>query len=278
MAHQFSLAHLSVLTTSPVEMVEIAAKTGYDFVSFRLTAVTATEHVFALQNDRAMMNEVKARLAATGVKVLDIELCRMPAEIEPETYVSVLEAAAELGARHILAQLPDANRERATDRFGRLCDLAAPYKLTVDLEYPSWTETPNLAAAAAVVRAVNRPNAGILVDTLHFDRARDSVEALRKLPPEWFHFAQVCDAPADIPTTVEGLIHTARSERNFLGEGGIDVRRILDAMPEMPYSLEIPTDTLALTVSAEERARRSIRAAEAYLDGLHGEFRQKSAA
>ena len=148
MAHQFSLAHLSVLTTSPVEMVEIAAKTGYDFVSFRLTAVTATEHVFALQSDRAMMNEVKARLAATGVKVLDIELCRMPAEIEPETYIPVLEAAAELGARHILAQLPDPNRERATDRFGRLCDLAAPYKLTVDLEYPSWPETPNTRRAS----------------------------------------------------------------------------------------------------------------------------------
>lgn len=277
MAHQFSLAHLSVLTTSPTEMVEIAAKTGYDFVSFRLTAVTATEHVFALQNDRALMNETKARLAATGVKVLDIELARMPAEIEPETYGPVLEAAAELGARHILAQLPDPDRERATDRFARLCDLALPYKLTVDLEYPSWTETPNLAAAAAVVRAVNRPNAGVLVDTLHFDRARDSLDELRKLPREWLHFAQVCDAPAEIPTTVEGLIHTARSERNFLGEGGIDVRSILEAMPEMPYSLEIPTDTLALSVGAEERARRSIRAAEAYLDGLHGIYMKKSA-
>jgi len=268
MAHQFSLAHLSVLTSSPPEMVEIAARTGYTFVSFRLTAVTTTEHVFALQNDRALMNETKARLADTGVKVLDIELARMPAEIEPETYVPVLEAAAELGARHLLAQLPDPNRERATARFARLCDLARPYGLTVDLEYPSWTDTPNLAAAAAVVRAVNRPNAGILVDTLHFDRAQDSVDELRKLPREWFHFAQVCDAPAERPTTVEELIHTARSERLFLGEGGLDVRGILGAMPHVPYSLEIPTDTLALTVSAEERARRSIRAAEKYLATL----------
>lgn len=277
MEHEFSLAHLSMLTTSPPEMVRIAARTGFGFVSFRLTAVTPTEHVYALQKDRAMMLETKALLADTGVRVLDVELCRMGPETEAAAYLPVIDAAAELGARHLLAQLPDPDRERATRRFADLCDLALPYGLTVDLEYPSWTETPNLAAAAAVVEAVDRPNAGILVDTLHFSRARDSIEALGKIPPHYFHFAQVCDAPAEIPSSLEGLLHTARSERNFLGEGGIDVWGILAAMPAMPYSLEIPTDALARTVDAEERARRSIRAAEAYLDGLHDRGLRKSA-
>lgn len=277
MAHQFSLAHLTVLSSTPPEMVRMAAQAGYDFVSFRLTAVTVTEVVYPLHRDRALMNETKALLVDTGLRVLDIELCRMDPATDAAAYLPVVEAAAELGARHILAQLPDPDRARATRRFADLCDIAKPYGLTVDLEYPSWTETPNLAEAARIVREVNRTNAGILIDTLHFDRAGDSIDELRTLPREWFHFAQVCDAPKEIPATVEGLIHTARSERNFLGEGGIDVWSILDALPEVPYSLEIPTDTLALTVPAEERARRCLRAAERYLDGLHGEVLKKSA-
>src|SRR5690606_1984859 len=185
MAPQFSLAHLTVLTCPPTEMIRIAQRTGYDFVSLRLTAVTPTEHVFALQDDQARLNEVLALMADTGVRVPDIELARMPPEIEPETYQAVLDTAAELGAQHILAQLPDPNRARATERFGRLCDMAQPLGLSVGLEYPSWTETPNLQAAADVVRAVDRPNASVVVDTLHFDRARDSLDDLRALPREW---------------------------------------------------------------------------------------------
>ena len=265
MALQFSLAHLTVLPCSPMDMIRIAHRTGYDFVSLRLTAVTPTEHVFALQNDPAMMAETKALLKDTGVRVLDIELARMPPDIEPETYAPVLDAAAELGAQHILAQLPDPDRARATDRFGRLCDMARPLNLSIGLEYPSWTDTPNLQAAADVVQAAGRPNGSIVVDTLHFNRAGDRLDVLRAMPREWFRFAQVCDAAAEIPGTVEGIIHTARADRLVPGEGGIDVRSILAALPDMPYSLEIPNDACFDALGAEAWARRCIDGARRYL-------------
>ncbi|WP_345796380.1 TIM barrel protein [Castellaniella sp. MT123] len=265
MALQFSLAHLTVLTCSPMDMIHIAHRTGYNFVSLRLTAVTPKEHVFALQNDRAMMTEVKALLKDTGVRVLDIELARMPPEVEPETYAAILDAAAELGAQHILAQLPDPDRARATARFARLCDMALPLGLSIGLESPTWTATPDLRSAADVVRAVGRSNAGIVVDTLHFNRSRDSIDELRTMPREWFRFAQVCDASAGIPDTTEGLIHTARSERLVPGEGGIDIRGILDALPAIPYSLEIPNDPQVQTLGHEEWARRCIEGARRYL-------------
>lgn len=265
MPFQFSLAHLTVLTCSPMDMIHIAHRTGYDFVSLRLTAVTPAEHVFALQNDRAMMAEVKALLKDTGVRVLDVELARMPPETGPETYAAVLDAAAELGAQHILAQVPDPDRARATARFARLCDMALPLGLSVGLESPTWTATPDLRSAADVVRAVDRPNAGIVVDTLHFNRSRDRIDELRAMPREWFRFAQVCDASAGIPDTTEGLIRTARSERLVPGEGGIDIRGILDALPVIPYSLEIPNDAQVRALGHEEWSRRCIAGARRYL-------------
>jgi sugar phosphate isomerase/epimerase len=117
-----------------------------------------------------------------------------------------------------------------------------------------------------VLRGAGQPNAGILVDLLHFARSGSSVADLRQLPPEWFHFVHVCDAPPAVPSTNEGLIHTARFERLFLGEGGIDIRGILGALPPgLPYALEIPRATLVAQVGGKEHARLAVTAARDYL-------------
>ena len=265
-AHRYSVAHLSALTLSPPELVSAAADAGYDHVGIRLTRVTPDEPHYPIATDPAQLRETKARLADTGVSVLDIELARIGPHDNPRSFQRYLEIGADLGARHVIAQLPDANRERKTEHFALLCDLARPLGLTIDLEFPSWTETPNLTEATAVLRAVDRPNAGMLIDLLHFARSHSSVDELRALPREWFHFAHVCDAPARIPATVEGLIHTARYERLFPGEGGIDVRGILAALPPgIPYALEIPRASLTAQVGERECLRRALNASRAHL-------------
>jgi sugar phosphate isomerase/epimerase len=220
-----------------------------------------------LATDPALMRTTKVHLAATGIEVLDVELARISPYDDPGDFHRFLDAAAELGARHVITQLPDPDRTRKIDRFAQLCEMARPLGLTVDLEFPSWTETPDLSEATRVLRAAQQPNAGILVDLLHFARSGSSVADLRQLPSEWFHFAHVCDAPAGVPSTNEGLIHTARFERLFPGEGGIDVRGVLDALPAgIPYALEIPRAMLTAQVGAREHARLAITAARRFLD------------
>jgi sugar phosphate isomerase/epimerase len=268
MRHDYSLAHLTVLSLTPPQVVDVAARAGYRYVGLRLTRVTPAEPLYDLAHDRALMKQTKARLAATGVEVLDVELFRMDPALEPESFAPVLEAAAELGARHIIAQLPDPDRKRATERFARLCDLAKPLGIFVSLEFPHWTETGNLATAAKAVRAVKRSNAGILVDMLHMGRSDSSLKDLAKMPREWFRFAHVCDAAREVPATMEGIIRTARDERQFPGEGGIDVRGILGCMPQdIPYALEIPRVALTRAVGPEEVALLALRVAQSHLDG-----------
>ena len=267
MKHDYSLAHLTVLSLTPPQVVDVAARTGYRYVGLRMTRVTPDEVLYDLARDKALMRETKARLAATGVVVNDGELFRMDPKLEPEDFIPELEATAELGAQHVIAQLPDPDRERATDRFARLCDLAKPLGIFVSLEFPHWTETGNLAAAARVVRAVDRTNAGILVDMLHFGRSDSTVAELAKLPREWFRFAHVCDAAKEVPPTMAGIIHTARDERQFPGEGGIDVRGILACLPQnIPYALEIPRVALTKAVGPEEVARLALLVARSHLD------------
>ncbi len=268
--HDYSLAHLTALSLSPPELVDAAAAAGYRYVGLRMTKVTAQEPHYPLAYDPALMRATKTHLAATGIEVLDIELARITSGDNPRDYLRFLEAGVELGARHVITQLPDSDFSRKTDRFAELCQLALPLGLTIDLEFPSWTETPNLTEATRVLRAADQPNAGLLIDLLHFARSGSSVDDLRELPTEWFHYAHVCDAPGEIPATTAGLIHTARFERLFPGEGEIDMLGILAALPAgIPFALEIPRAMLVAQVGAKEHARLAIGAARRHLDAAH---------
>ncbi len=169
---------------------------------------------------------------------------------------------------HRLLGFSGAVKESAVRRFAtRFSRPRREGSRPVDLEFPSWTETPNLTEATRVLRAADQSNAGLLIDVLHFARSRSRVDELRELPPEWFHYAHVCDAPGDIPTTTAGLIHTARFERLFRGEGDLDILGILSALPEgIPYALEIPRAELVAQVGPKEHTRLAISAARGHLD------------
>lgn len=266
MQREFSLAHLTVLALAPTEMIDVAARAGYQYVGLRLNRVTPAEVLYDLVGDPALLHATQQRLADTGVRVLDVELARMDPAHDARSFLPLLETAAALGAGHIITQLPDPDHTRAVERFAELCDLAAPLKLGIDLEFPSWIDVGSLSAAAAVLETVNKPNAGMLVDTLHFDRSNSSLEQLRSLPRQWFRYAHVCDAPAEKPTTLEGLLFTARAERMFPGNGGIDVSGILACLPAgIPYAIEIPGNTLAAKVGLAEYARLALARTREYL-------------
>ena len=117
-----------------------------------------------------------------------------------------------------------------------------------------------------------RPNGGVLVDALHFARSASSLADIAAIPRPQLHYAQICDAPAEVPTTTEGLIHTARCERLLPGEGGIDLASLFDVLPrDLPVSVEIPSETRAPALGAEEWARQALVASKSILSRL-GKF------
>ena len=262
----FSLAHLTMLSLPPPQLIETAARAGYRFVSLRPIPVGApNEPLYPLGTDRALLARTKAALTATGVGLLDIEVARIIKEVTPRSYLQALEAAAELGGRHVLSSAWCDDRPYILDFFSELCALAEPFGLTVDLEFVTWSGVRTLDEAVDIVREARRPNAGIVVDTLHFDRCHAELEKLSSLPREWFHFAQISDAPASYSTEREELIRIGRAERLYLGEGGIDVASILGRLPQVPLSIEIPNVAKLESLGAEQYARLCIETARSFL-------------
>lgn len=262
---RFSLAYLTVFGCPPPEMTYVAARAGYDFVSFRpIYMGLPGEPNFDLSANPQLLRQTKTALSSTGLRVLDIELARVADGLDPKRYLPAMEVGAELGARHVISSIWTDDRAFAVDAFGQVCDLARPLGLTVNLEFVTFASVRTLQEALGVLRAAARPNAGVLVDTLHFSRSRVVPAELDAVPREWFHFTHVCDAPAEIPTTTEGLIRTAREERLYPGEGGIDVAGILSRLPAVPHSIELPHQARVKELGYAEHAFRCLEKTRKY--------------
>jgi sugar phosphate isomerase/epimerase len=266
-----SLSYYTVPELSPTQMVREAAAAGFDFVGARLLNGQPGRDPAPLMASSAMRRETIACLRDAGMGVLDASGARLRPETDMAAFAPFIDAAAELGARHILASGDDPDEPRLAARFAELCELAGQSGLTVDLEFVPWMSVADLTLAARMVRTVARANFGIAVDALHFDRSRSRLSDLAALPRTWFRYVQLCDAPRAWASDRESLIHEAVSERLFPGEGAIDLAGLLRALPSgIPIALEIPTATLARTTPAAERLQRAVAATRKLLVDVYG--------
>ncbi len=267
MSKQYSLEPLTIISCPPPEMVRIAARTGYDFISFRNIPMGVTGECSFYPTDKTMVNDTKAALKETGIGVHDIELARILRDVDPKSYLPAMEMGAELGAKHLISSAwTDVRIDRnfIVDTYAEICDLAKPFGLTVSLEFPSFSRLTNLQEAADILKGADRSNCGILLDTLYIHFSQVALDDIAALPKEWFQFVHLCDAPDGIPTTRDGLIEIARDARLYPGEGCIDFAAIDAVLPEVIWSIELPNNKRIEELGFEEHARRCLEASKNY--------------
>ncbi len=268
---KYSLSHLTLLDCSTPELIEIASRAGYDSISPRLIPMGVEgEYPYSLI-DKDMMRDTASAMKATGVSILDIELARITDHCVVKSYEPGIAAGAELGAENLIASAWTSGRmdfNYIADTYAEICDLAKPYGLRVILEFPSFSRLQDLQDAAAVVKAVDRENSGILIDTMYMHMSRINPEELEGMPSKWFQCMHICDVLSEIPNNLAGIRRIARSKRLFPGEGCINFQSILEKLPPVNYSLEIPNHKKLAKLGKEEYARQCLVAAKKTLEPI----------
>ncbi len=266
-----SLAALTVLDVSPANQVLCAAKAGYSHVGIRLIPATPTETQWNMIGDTPMIREVEANLKATGVKVLDIEILRIKPDTRAINLKPFFETGARLGATDVLCAGNDANLSRLMDNYAELCEIAHPYGLSLSIEPMPWCDISTVKGAGEVIKKVNRPNAGVLVDPIHFFRAENKFEDIDELPAGSLKYCQMCDLTKETPKDMDGILYQARNYRLSPGTGAGDLVGLLKHLPGLPVSIEACNADLALTMSPLDRARLYLEDMVAVLNAA-GEF------
>jgi sugar phosphate isomerase/epimerase len=261
----YSLAHLTLINATAPELVYVAARAGYDAVSPRFIPMHVPGEFTQSPVSKAQIQATKTALSTTGLKVLDVELARITEDCDPRSFESALELGGELGAKRIIMSAWTPTREDRNfliDVYGETCDLAEPYGLTVDLEFPSFSRLRTLDETLDIVRAADRPNGGILVDTLYLHLSRVDIGELLHVPSDLLHFLHISDCLPGIADTREGMIQLARDARLYPGEGWIDFAGIIERMPPVDYSIELPNAARVAELGYEEHARRCLQHAK----------------
>lgn len=239
-ASRLSLSHLSALETPPHELVTLAAKAGYWAVGLRLNPAAPGAIHYPLRRGEATLAETRRRMQDTGVAIYDVEFIPLTPDIVIESYLPMLEAAAELGARRLNVSGDDPDTSRLAATFARLCETAAPFDLAVDLEFMRWRHIGNIHQAHEIIRRAGAPNGAILLDALHLSRSGGKPEDLAALAPGLIRSVQLSDAPLS-PPPEDGIIEEARNRRLAPGLGELPLLALLRALSDdIDLAVEVP--------------------------------------
>jgi sugar phosphate isomerase/epimerase len=262
-----SLAHLTVLDAHPLELIDAALAGGFDALGLRIVAPMPTDTIVPVIGDEPLIRAIEERLDATGRRIFDIEAVWLM----PHTDVAALEAAvalgSRLGAKHLLVVGNDPDQGRFEANFSALCDLAGSYGIGIALEPIPYVELGTPFQALALLNAVQRPNAKLLIDALHLYRSGASPNDLAGIDPSLMPYIHLCDATAK-PPLPEGLRPEGRGGRFYPGEGELPLAAFLRAFPaDIPIGVEAPCARYA-HLPVLERARICGAATRALLSGI----------
>ena len=237
---------------APADMVSVASVAGWPAVGIWFDGKTWSD---------SASREVRRRLDDTGVIALDIEPI-IPSEDGNDFAEQLIEAAAVIGARHILFTSRLKDQVRTTDRYQQVCEMARPHGINVVCEFLPIFPLNTLSMAAEIVADSRATNGGVLIDNLHLSRSGSSVEDVQAMPIKLFPYLQICDAVAERPADFGGLLDEALNGRLCPGEGSLPIAELLQAIPDVPLSFEVRSQFLRDITDPVERAKHLLKFAQ----------------
>ncbi len=256
-----SLAAGIMPEATPAQLIECAAASDFDFGGMWIEKDSWTP---------ATTRAIRQQARDAGVQLLDCEVAWiMPGAPDP-WLTELVDIAAELGARNLLCVSSDPDMAATTAKFQAMVDRAKGTGVRVNLEFGIFTEVKSIHMARAILEQVEGEAKALLVDTLHWARSGGTADDLAAIPRAWLTYCQPCDAPAEGPdvTNFDAIIDDAINRRMPLGQGGLPLAAMVDALPDtLPMAIEERSAVLRDAFpDLKERAREVARTSRLWLD------------
>lgn len=208
-----------------------------------------------MTREKRTVADARNEIAARGMKV--IGACAVAIHInksspnwkQQQTKLKAqLDFAAELGAPAMVCIVvgelttAPADMKLVAERCRWLADHAAKHRMRIGLEFLARIGIVHcLSTAIRIIRAVDRPDFGLLFDLYHYHLSESRLEDLNQLPKGKLFFGHLDDAR---PLPVEWLTH---NDRTFPGEGSLPWRELIAEIRKRtgfagPWSIELHSD------------------------------------
>jgi sugar phosphate isomerase/epimerase len=157
----------------------------------------------------------------------------------------------------------------AIERFRLVCDIGADHGIGAMIEFLPWSGIPDLESAWAIIDGTNRPNAGLMLDTWHWQRQPGGPrpDLLRTLPGDRIPVVQLCDSAPD-PSV--GTEREAMTDRRLPGQGTIDFASLFGVLDEIGARPVIAPEVFNRELAAAGMGSMAARVFEASASLLGG--------
>lgn len=252
-----------LLGGSPEQKLHAASQAGFSQVELWQQDVEAAgAGVAGLQG---VLNDLP--LALTDYQVL-LDFDGAPDALRKQKYEEaekMMEAARQLGASTLLVPASTDSRcqaERIEEDLRWLVDRARQRGLNIAYEAMAWSSVINNTADAwQLIKKIDAPNLGLVVDAFHIFVRQRSVNDLAGIPVEKIFLVQLSDL-AQLPAK-GSLVETARHHRLLPGDGNFPLATLLHHLQQInyrgPLGLEVFNDELH-QADPVETARRAMHA------------------
>lgn len=205
-SHRLTVSSLTFGLTPFEERVRVAASAGFAGIGLSVEVYLSARQ--AGLDDSAM----RALLDRYGVSVTEVEFLsdwiidgRLPTERSKEA--TLLHMAQVFDAERVNVGLFEKSPLDLMCRsYAALCERAGTVK--VALEFMPFGGIPDLHTAWEMVRFVDRPNAGLLIDVWHWVRAATRAHDLAPVTADRVFAIQLCDVARDeLPDMRQESLH-----------------------------------------------------------------------
>jgi sugar phosphate isomerase/epimerase len=258
---ELAMAVLNLRGRPAEAIVRAAAGAGFDSVTLRLIEPKDGDHGH-LAYQHTERRRLRQLMDDLGVGLLDVEVVRLRPGARLDLLLPSLDAAAELGARHVLTVCEDPDEQRFIASLVGFAGECAQRGMRAALEFMRFSHCTSFEQAmrlAMHARVEGADDVGVLVDALHLARSGgtpNQVSVYAADFPEMFPYVQMCDAPLLAPHGGVAEIRTEAVHRRMLpGDGELPLQPLLAALPAgIPVCIETPIPALAARPDQERAA------------------------
>lgn len=231
-----------------LERISTVAATGWAGIGIAQDDIRAIERTIGF-------DAVRCAIADAGLRYTEVELLTDWWETGERRAKSddirelLFTAAGDLGATHVKIGTAFGAALESTDvlvsPLRDLADHASERGVRLALEAMPFSMVSTIPAAGDLIRAVDRSNCGVLVDSWHVFRAGTTVADVRESMSSDIVFGvELDDAGAEVVGT---LFEDTINERRLCGAGTFDLAGLVAAMADIgytgPWGVEIISNT-----------------------------------